>query len=165
MMKIIKLVFALLFICLLVAGRHPFYVSITEIEYIEKSKEVGVAFKTFPDDLEETIRIFARKKIDVYNKNKSENNQLIADYLKQHLQVEINRSKKELHYLGYEIDKEAIWVYFNIPKINSIKEMKIVSDVMYEYKPEQTNIIHINLKGNTTSHKLNSPTKEVFIKN
>lgn len=165
MMKIIKLVFAICFISLLTAGRHPFYVSTTEIEYIAKSKEVGISFKTFPDDLEETIRIFAGKKIDLSGKNKTENNQLIANYLKQHLHIEINRSKKELNFLGYEIEKEAIWVYFNIPKINSIKEMKIMTDVMYEYKPEQTNIVHVNLKGNTISHKLTSPTKEVFIRN
>ncbi len=164
-MKIVKLVFALAFISLLMAGRHPFYVSTTEIEYIAKSKEVGIAFKTFPDDLEETIRIFAGKKIDLSSKNKSENNQLISAYLQKHLSIEINRSKKELNFLGYEIDKEAIWIYFNIQKINSIKEMKITSDVMYEYKPEQTNIIHVNLKGNTSSFKLNSPNKEVLISN
>ena len=146
------------------AGSHPFYVSTTEIEYIPKSKEVGIAFKTFPDDMEETIRIFAGKKIDLSSKNKSENNQLISNYLRQHLQIEINQSRKELNFLGYEIEKEAIWVYFNIQKVNSIKEMKIISDVMYEYKPEQTNIIHLNLKGNTISHKLTSPNKEVFIK-
>lgn len=164
-MKIVKLIFALAFISLLMAGRHPFYVSTTEIEYIAKSKEVGIAFKTFPDDLEETIRIFAGKKIDLSSKNKVENNQLISAYLQKHLSIEINRSKKDLNFLGYEIDKEAIWIYFNIQKINSIKEMKITSDVMYEYKPEQTNIIHVNLKGNTSSFKLNSPNKEVLISN
>lgn len=164
-MKIVKIVFAFTFVCLLTAGRHPFYVSTTEIEYIAKSKEVGISFKTFPDDLEETIRIFSGKKIDLSSKNKSENNQLISNYLKQHLQVDINRTNKELIYLGYEIDKEAVWVYFNIPKINSIKEIKIVSDVMYEYKPEQTNIIHVNLKGNTNSYKLTAPVKEVVIRN
>jgi hypothetical protein len=164
-MKIVKLVFAFALIRMLMAGTHPFYVSTTEIEYIAKSKEVGIAFKTFPDDLEETIRIFAGKKIDLSSKSKAENNQLISAYLQQHLSIDINRSKKELNFLGYEIDKEAIWIYFNIPKINSIKEMKITSDVMYEYKPEQTNIIHVNLKGNTSSYKLNSPNKEVVINN
>lgn len=164
-MKIVKLVFAFALIRMLMAETHPFYVSTTEIEYIAKSKEVGIAFKTFPDDLEETIRIFAGKKIDLSSKSKTENNQLISAYLQQHLSIDINRSKKELNFLGYEIDKEAIWIYFNIPKINSIKEMKITSDVMYEYKPEQTNIIHVNLKGNTSSYKLNSPNKEVVINN
>lgn len=115
--------------------------------------------------MEETIRIFAGKKIDLSTKNKSENNQLISTYLKQHLKVEINRSKKELNFLGYEIDKEAVWVYFNIPKINAIKEISIISDVMYDYKTEQTNIIHVNLGTNTSSHKLNYPTKVLTIKN
>jgi len=36
---------------------------------------------------------------------------------------------------------------------------------MYEYKPEQTNIVHININGQSTSYKLNAPNKEILIKN
>jgi hypothetical protein len=70
-----------------------------------------------------------------------------------------------MNYLGFEIDKEAIWIYFNIPKINNIKQLRVSSDVMYEYKPEQTNIVHININGKSTSYKMNAPNKEIFIKN
>ena len=42
------------------------------------------------------------------NKSNQQNNQLIAVYLKEHLQIEINQSKKEMNYLGFEIDKEAL---------------------------------------------------------
>jgi hypothetical protein len=56
-MKIIKLLFGFTLICLLSAGHHPFYVTVTEIEYSSKNKELGLSIKTFPDDLEETIRM------------------------------------------------------------------------------------------------------------
>lgn len=164
-MKLLKLFFIFWLSCLLISGHHPFYVSVTEIEYSSKSKELGIAFKTFPDDLEEALRNYSGKKLDLSNKSNQQNNQLIAVYLKEHLQIEINQSKKEMNYLGFEIDKEAIWIYFNIPKINSIKQLKVSSDVMYEYKPEQTNIVHININGQSTSYKLNAPNKEILIKN
>lgn len=164
-MKLLKLFFIFSLSCLLISGHHPFYVSVTEIEYSPKSKELGIAFKTFPDDLEEALRNYSGKKLDLYNKTNPQNNQLIAAYLKQHLHIEINQSKKELNYLGFEIDKESIWIYFNVTKINNIKQLKVISDVMYEYKPEQTNIVHININGQSTSHKLNAPNKEIFIKN
>ncbi|MFM1795184.1 MAG: hypothetical protein RL642_1569 [Bacteroidota bacterium] len=152
-------------VLLLSASNHPFYVSVTEIEYIPKSKEIGIAIKTFPDDLEETLRIFSGKKLDLYNKDKTINNQLIGQYLNKHLQIAVNKTQKSLNFLGYEIDKEAVWMYVNIPKINSVKELTIFNDVMYEYKPEQTNIVHINVAGNTTSYRLTAPNKEIQFKN
>jgi hypothetical protein len=164
-MKIIKLLLGFTLIYLLSAGHHPFYVTVTEIEYSTKNKELGLSLKTFPDDLEETIRIYSGKKIDLSSKNNTQINQLISTYLQQHLTIEINKNKKQLNYLGYEIDKEAVWVYFNIPKINSIKELKVVSDVMYEYKPEQTNIVHINVNGSSKSYKLNAPNKVIVVNN
>jgi hypothetical protein len=164
-MKIIKLCLGLMVVILLSASSHPFYVSVTEIEYIPKNKEIGIAFKTFPDDLEETLRIYSGKKLDLYSKEKTINNQLIEQYLKKHLLIAINKTQKPLNYLGYEIDKEAIWIYFSISKINSVKELTITNDVMYEYKPEQTNIVHINIAGNTTSYRLTAPNKEIQFKN
>jgi hypothetical protein len=98
-------------------------------------------------------------------KNNPQINQLISNYLYQHLTIEVNKNKKQLNYLGYEIDKEAVWIYFNIPKINNIKELKVTSDIMYEYKPEQTNIVHINLNGSTKSYKLNAPNKAIVVNN
>lgn len=164
-MKLLKLLLIFSLSCLLVSGHHPFFVSVTEIEYSSKTKELGIAIKTFPDDLEEVLRIYSGKKLDLSIKNNTQNNQIIASYLKQHLHIEINQSKKELNYLGFEIDKEAIWIYFNVAKINNIKQLKVTSDVMYEYKPEQTNIVHININGQSTSYKLNAPNKEILIKN
>jgi hypothetical protein len=164
-MKIIKLSIAIAFCFLLTSGNHPFYVSTTEIEFNPKTKEIGIAFKTFPDDLEETLRGFSGKKLDLSKKNHPENNQLIETYLKKHLSIDINKTRKELNYLGYELDKEAIWVYFNIPKINSIKILKVNNDVMYDYKSEQTNIIHITLNGVQSSHKLNAPNTTITVQN
>ena len=164
-MKIIKLSIAIAFCFLLTSGNHPFYVSTTEIEFNPKTKEIGIAFKTFPDDLEETLRGFSGKKLDLEKKNNPENNQLIEAYLKKHLSIDINKTRKELNFLGYELDKEAIWVYFNIPKINSIKILKVNNDVMYDYKSEQTNIIHITLNGVQSSHKLNAPNTTITVQN
>jgi hypothetical protein len=164
-MKIIKLLFGFTLISLLSAGHHPFYVTVTEIEYNSKNKEVGLSIKTFPDDFEEVIRMYSGKKIDLSIKNNPQINELISTYLQQHLTIEINKNKKQLNYLGYEIDKEAIWIYFNIPKINNIKELKVTSDVMYEYKPEQTNIVHINVNGSSKSYKLNAPNKVIVVNN
>lgn len=164
-MKVIKLCLGLVAIMLLSASNHPFYVSVTEIEYIPKNKEIGIAIKSFPDDLEETLRLYSGKKLDLYSKEKTVNGQMIEQYFKKHLQITVNKTQKPLNFLGYEIDNEAVWMYFNLSKINSVKELTIINDVMYEYKPEQTNIVHISVSGNTSSYRLTAPNKEIQFKN
>ena len=70
-MKIIKLLFAFTLISLLSAGHHPFYVTVTEIEYSSKNKELGISLKTFPDDLEEALRKFSGKNMIWFQERKN----------------------------------------------------------------------------------------------
>ncbi len=46
---------------------HPYYMSVTEIEYKPAEKEVQVACKIFTDDLEEALKKEFAKKIDIVN--------------------------------------------------------------------------------------------------
>jgi hypothetical protein len=137
---------------------HPFYLSVTEVEYSSKNKELGMACKTFPDDLEETLRLYTGKKYDLYKTEKQILNPIIETYFKKHLSILINDKAKAYSFLGYEIDKEAIWIYFNITKLSGVKSIEVQSNLMYEYKAEQTNIVHINLDGKKESFKLMAPS-------
>ena len=116
-----------------------------------------MAFKTFPDDLEETLRIYTGKKYDLYKTEKQILNPILETYFKKHVSILINDKARAYSFLGYEIDKESIWLYFNMTKLTGVKTIEVQSNIMYEYKPEQTNIVHINLDGKKESFKLISP--------
>jgi hypothetical protein len=136
---------------------HPFYTSVTEVEYSSKTKELGIACKTFPDDLEETLRLYTGKKFDLYKTDKQILNPILETYFKKHVTILINEKARPYSFLGYEIDKEVVWLYFNMPKLTGVRSIEVQSNLMYEYKPEQTNIIHINLDGKKQSYKLMTP--------
>ena len=68
-MKYLKILLAPLLV-LVLAFNHPFYVSVTEVEYSSKTKEVGISVKVFPDDLEESLRKFNGNKYDVVQGDK-----------------------------------------------------------------------------------------------
>jgi hypothetical protein len=160
-MKKRLLLLALLF--LTISFRHPFYLAVMEVEYSSKTKEIGIACKVFPDDMEETLRLFTGKKHDLYNGDKSFNNQSLTSYFGKHFALFVNGKKKEAQFLGYEIDKEVAWIYFNITKVNTVKSMAVETDFMYGYRPEQVNILHLNIDGKKESFRLNAPaTKAVF---
>ncbi|MFM1961703.1 MAG: hypothetical protein RLZZ172_548 [Bacteroidota bacterium] len=154
---------ALLMFSLTGAGRHPFYTAVLEVEYSSKTKELGIACKVFPDDMEETLRGVTGKKHDLYQGNKELTNKSLNDYFTNHLKLNINGKTKAMQYLGYEIDKEVAWVYLNVPKLTGVKSIEVNTDLMYAYKSEHINIIHINIDGKRESFRLTAPGGKAFL--
>jgi hypothetical protein len=142
---------------LLTSFVHPFYTSVTEVEYNSKTKELGIACKMFPDDLEETLRLYTGKKFDLYKNEKQLLNPILEAYFKKHVAILINEKARPYSFLGYEIDKEVVWLYFNMAKLSGVRSIEVQSNLMYEYKAEQTNIVHIDLDGKKQSYKLMAP--------
>ena len=76
---------------------HPFFVSITEVEYSSKTKELGIATKFFPDDLEEALRKFSGKKYDLVSGEKKSTGDAINSYFTRHVQVLVNGKPRQLN--------------------------------------------------------------------
>lgn len=145
----------------LLGFKHPFYVSVTEVEYTTTTKELGITCKIYQDNLQEALRPYTSSKINLEQSNNGENNKMIEAYIRKHLSILINGQKKAIQYLGYENDKEATWIFFTITSLKNVKSIGVSTDLLYEYKKEFTNIIHITIDGKRKSFKLNSPETEV----
>lgn len=158
-----KRLLLLLLIFSSISFRHPFYLAVMEVEYSTKTREIGIACKVFPDDLEETLRLFTGKKHDLYNGDKSFNSQSLNTYFGKHFNVVVNGKPRQMQFLGFEIDKEVVWIYFNIPKVSGVKSIAIDTDFMYGYRPEQTNIVHLNIDGKKESFRLNAPNTKAVL--
>ena len=144
-------------------AKHPFYVSVTEVEYKSGSKEIGIVCKVFPDDLEETLRLYSQKKFDVSRNDDKELNINIELYFKKHLSLKVNGKPRDIVYLGYGNIKESTYIYFNIPNISNVKSIELNTNLMYEYQPEQANIIHLSIDKKRESLKLISPETRASI--
>ena len=158
-MKRLAYFLSMLAIPLLMGSSHPFFVTITEVEYNSKTKELGIATKFFPDDLEEALRKSTGKKYDIISGEKKSTGDAISGYFTRHVQVLINGKPRQLSFLGYEIEKEVVWVYYNSTKVAGVKSIEVISSLMYDYKAEQTNIIHIKMDEKRQSFKLNAPSQ------
>lgn len=163
-MKYLKILAGVLLFISTISFKHPFFVTVTEVEYSTKSKELGMSIKVYPDDLEETLRKFNGKKYDVIQGDKKQISQALEEYLKKHISIRLNGINKAYQFLGYEIDKESVWIYCNISNQPGVRSIEISSDMMYEYKPEQTNIIHIKLDEKRESFRLTSPSIKAILK-
>ncbi len=137
---------------------HPLFISVTEIEHNAKGKILEISCKIFTDDFEKTLRQNYKATVDLINpKDKAAMNKLVSDYVQKHLLLTIDNKKASLQFIGYEQQEEGIISYYQVNNITTLKKIDITNNILYEYKKEQIEIIHVTVDGNRKSTKLNNP--------
>jgi hypothetical protein len=140
---------------------HPLYVSIIEIDHNAKTKELEVSVRIFTDDFENTLKKYSTAHIDLtHPSNKALMDKLVSDYLQKHLQIKADNKPAAMHYLGFEVQQESVWAFFEVPNIPSVKKMDITANVLYDYQDKQMNIIHAKVNGVERSYKLDNPATQ-----
>ncbi len=138
--------------------KHPYYVSVTELNHNAKDQTIEISCKIFTNDLETLLRAKSKSYIDiVHPKDKAATSKLVNNYIAQHLQIIIDNKPYPMEYLGYEIEDEAVWSYLQIKNISSVKKIQISNTILYDYKKEQINLMHVSVKGDRRSTKLSNP--------
>jgi len=137
---------------------HPIYVSVTEIEHNAKEKTLEISCKIFTDDFEKTLRQTYKTHVDLLKPAEKEAmNKLVSDYVQKHLKLNVNGKDVQLKFIGFEQIEEGIYSYYQVDDINTVKNISVTDDILYEYKTEQLSLIHVIVNGNRKSTKLNNP--------
>jgi len=140
---------------------HPFYVSVTEITQNPKTKTVQVSVRVFFDDFEKALDHKYKAKLNILKPvDRKKVDLLIADYLQKHLQIKANQKPLLLKYIGYEIEEDAAWCYFETEKLGTIKNFDIRNDILFDEHDSQSNMVHVTLNGQRKSTKLDNPKAE-----
>jgi hypothetical protein len=138
---------------------HPFFVSMTDINYNDNNKSLEISVRIFTDDFENTLRKYHQDKIDILHPaNQEQMNVYVKDYIQQHLQMKVDDKAVQLSFVGYEQQSESIWTYFEVNKVDKVKKVEIVNNLLHDYNTNQINMMHIKVKGNEQSDKLNYPS-------
>lgn len=138
---------------------HPFFISVTEIRHDAAKKELQVSCRIFYDDLETALKTKYKTRVDILHPaDKKTVDALVADYINKHLSINIDGKNVPLQYLGYQIEEEAAWCYLQAPDITSVKKVQVKDDILYDEHAEQINMIHVIVKEERKSTKLDNPT-------
>jgi hypothetical protein len=152
-------------IFLLLSAFHPYYVSVTEIKYKEPEKTLQISCRTFTNDIETALRKIYNKPIDILHpKDKAVAEKTLAHYILDHLKISVDGKTQTLNFIGYEKEEEAIWSYFEIKNMKEPKTISIENTLLYEYLPQQINMVQIEVKGNKQSSKVTNPEKKLEFK-
>jgi hypothetical protein len=137
---------------------HPVFVSVTEINYNAAGKTLEISCKIFTDDFEQTLRQQNKTKVDLLDPAlKNAMNPLVNKYIQKHLQIAADDKKCTLQFLGFEQQEEGIISYFQVNDITAVKKITVTNNILYDTKPQQMQIIHVMVKGERKSTRLNNP--------
>jgi hypothetical protein len=137
---------------------HPFYVSVTEIKHNPKTQAVEVSCRMFYDDLEHALEKDNKTPLDIVKpKDKAQLNRFINEYVKKHFSIRADGKPLNLSYVGYEIQEDGAWAYFEVKGVTSVKKIDIHDELLNAMHPEQINMLHVTIGGNRKSTKLDAP--------
>ena len=97
---------------------HPFYISMTDVNYNDKSHELEISVRIFTDDFENTLRKQHKEiNIDIeHPSNQTQMNGFVNDYIQKHLFFTVNGKPMPISFSGYERENESIWTYLEIKR-------------------------------------------------
>ena len=147
---------------MLVSSFHPYYVSVTDIKYNEQEQTIQISCRTFTDNIEDALRKIYKRQVDVLHpKDKKEVENLLMDYISKHVKIKVNGKLQTISFIGYEKEEEAVWTYVEIKNVEAPKSLIIENSLLYDYLPQQLNMVHVEVKGKKQSSKVTNPEKEL----
>ncbi|MGV3527923.1 MAG: DUF6702 family protein [Flavisolibacter sp.] len=137
---------------------HPFYVSVMEVQQNAKEKSLELTYRIFTDDFEHTINKNYKQELDISTKkDQAAFDKFIPDYMNRHVAIAVDGKGVSPQYVGYEVDKESVYIYFEVKNVTAVKQIDVQTKLLHDYTPEQINIIHTTINGKRESVKLNYP--------
>lgn len=144
--------------------KHPLHVSTTEADYNTSAKTVEITCKLFTDDFENALSKNTANKIDLSKASvKPAMDKLVAAYLLKNLTFKIDGKLSMLHYIGFEKDREATNVYFEIEHVPAFKNAEVYDTILYDLFTDQMSIIHLVKNGKRISNKVIYPDKMITV--
>jgi hypothetical protein len=146
------MIFSLILSCLL----HPLHVSVTEITFDPKDKELEITSRIFIDELEEAIQEeLKRPSLDIFNPGKDvTTDQLVSNYLASRLLLKADGKEMKVKYLGHEVEGDALIAYAYAPGVKKLKAIEVTNSTITELYDDQSNLVHVTVGTKTKSLRL-----------
>lgn len=138
---------------------HPYYVSVTDIRIDTEKRTAGISCKMFTDDLEEAMRTLYKHPVELL-KRSSAVDSLLALYVTERLEISVGDKEIDYKFLGYEIEEESTWCYFEGDVLSGEKKVRVSASILYDFLKEQTNFVHCHYNGERKSFKLENPNRD-----
>ncbi|RYD77749.1 MAG: hypothetical protein EOP53_12475 [Sphingobacteriales bacterium] len=166
MARILYKWFFALFFCLVFTGaaRHPIFVSVADVAYNDQTKSLEVSCKLFTDDFEKALRLEYKTHVDLINPtDRPAMDKIVSDYVFKHFTIYLDGKPVAMKYLGFERIEEGIYSYYEVENISIPKTVGFFNTLLYTFHEQQLGLMHVTIKGERKSTKLNNPDSRATI--
>lgn len=154
LMKLFKITFLVLALsCFAFSAVHKYYVSVTQVEYVEEKESIQIISRIFIDDFESVLRERYDESITLATgKEEKMEDYYIERYLKDKINIQINGQSVPINFIGKEYDVDIVKCYLEIEGVKHVKTFDITNRVLFDMFEDQQNIVKtkINSKQKST---------------
>lgn len=138
--------------------RHPFFVSMTEIDWKPAEKKLEIAIRIFTDDLEKGLAAHCRCRTDLGNPSKMEEmDKVLQKYLSENLMLSDGKQSFKLRFIGREMSEESTWSYLEADAAGFSGKLSVKNSLLHVVQPKQTNLIRFRKPGYDQTIQLQYP--------
>lgn len=142
---------------------HPYYLSMTELEFNPGEKQMEMAVRMFTDDLEAAIRPVCRCAADL---NRPDTREALAPqvyaYVTRNLKVRADGSTLGFKPVGMEKEEESTWVFLEAPLAVSPSGVQVNNSLLYDTRQQQINFVRYRAPGTDQTRQVRNP--DTFIR-
>jgi len=131
---------------------HKYYISVTQVEYVQDKQSVQIISRIFIDDLEKALRHNYDENITLDEDNEEDAiNGYIEKYINDNLVISINGQTNALDFIGKEYDGDIMRFYVEIPGIQKVNSFKVSNRTLFDVCTDQQNIVKTKIYGKQKS--------------
>ena len=122
---------------------HAIHLGVTEINLNASSNILEISHKVFYDDLQSAIE--KQYKVNLHLNTAKENpktQEYLQRYLTDRFIIYANGERQSVKYVGYEYEEDAIWIYFETPKVANKTAFSFSNRILFDLYDDQNNFLH-----------------------
>lgn len=145
---------------------HPLHLTVSEAHYRKDKKTIEVSVKLFFDDFERALSSKEENAIYLCPDSANKHYYTVDQYFKENYSLKINNQLEEFELLGYECEKELVYVYLEFIDIKKVNSVSIDNKLLFDIFLDQTNLMHFHAYGesNTLLTQPKSPRNSIELK-
>lgn len=140
---------------------HPLHISVTEITWDEKEKELEIMLRIFTDDLELAVRSTKNDaELNLLNPLNTTTDKLAWEYLQPRIKLTADGKLQAVKYLGHETDEDVLIFYIQVQPVKKFTTIGITNSILTELYEDQANLVNMTVNDETKSLRLmrNNPS-------
>ncbi len=144
---------------------HKFYVSVTEVNYVEEQQSVQIITRVFIDDMENLLKLRYDDNIVLAgNDELSRTDEYIGTYIKEKFLIKINGLGKPVSFIGKDYDGDIMRCFIEVEGVADIKSFEISNQLLFDLFDDQQNVVKTSIYSKNKSMILTKQRPSAMLK-